>query len=56
MRSAPHEVLERLYRFVADGMVPSLARVIWRYHQNFAAQFDAARLGWSGAPTGEVSR
>ena len=39
-----HEVLERLYRFVADGMVPSLARVIWRYQQNFAAQFDAARV------------
>jgi putative RecB family exonuclease len=39
-----HEVLERLYRFVADGMVPSLARVLWRYHQNFEAQFDAARV------------
>ena len=39
-----HEVLERLYRFVADGMVPSLARVIWRYHQNFEAQFDAGRV------------
>ncbi len=39
-----HEVLERLYRFVADGMVPTLARVLWRYHQNFAEQFDAARV------------
>ncbi len=39
-----HEVLERLYRFVADGRVPSLARVIWRYHQNFEAQFDAGRV------------
>jgi putative RecB family exonuclease len=39
-----HEVLERLYRFVLEGMMPSLARVIWRYHQNFAAQFDAARV------------
>jgi putative RecB family exonuclease len=39
-----HEVLERLYRFVADGMVPSLARVIWRYQQNFEAQFDAGRV------------
>jgi putative RecB family exonuclease len=39
-----HEVLERLYRFVADGMVPSLARVLWRYQQNFAEQFDAARV------------
>jgi putative RecB family exonuclease len=39
-----HEVLERLYRFVADGMVPTLARVVWRYQQNFAAQFDATRI------------
>jgi putative RecB family exonuclease len=39
-----HEVLERLYRFVAEGMVPSLARVLWRYQQNFGAQFDAARV------------
>ena len=39
-----HEVLERLYRFVADGMVPTLARVLWRYQQNFAEQFDAARV------------
>jgi putative RecB family exonuclease len=39
-----HEVLERLYRFVADGMVPSLARVIWRYHENFRERFDAARV------------
>ena len=39
-----HEVLERLYDFVGKGMLPSLARVIWRYHQNFGAQFDAARV------------
>jgi len=39
-----HEILERLYRFVADGLVPSLARVVWRYQQNFLAQFDAARV------------
>lgn len=39
-----HEVLERLYDFVGKGMLPSLARVIWRYHQNFEAQFDAARV------------
>jgi putative RecB family exonuclease len=39
-----HEVLERLYRFVADGMVPSLERVLYRYHQNFVAAFDAARI------------
>jgi RecB family exonuclease len=25
-------------------MVPSLAKVIWRYHENFRAQFDAARV------------
>jgi putative RecB family exonuclease len=39
-----HEVLERLYRFVAEGMVPSLARVLWRYRQNFESGFDAARV------------
>ena len=39
-----HEVLERLYRFVADGLVPSLAKVVWRYQQNFQAQFDPGRV------------
>jgi len=39
-----HEVLERLYRFVGDGLVPSLPKVIWRYHQNFEARFDAERI------------
>jgi putative RecB family exonuclease len=39
-----HEVLERLYRFVAEGMMPSLERVLWRYRQNFAARFDASRV------------
>jgi putative RecB family exonuclease len=39
-----HEVLERLYDFVKRDMLPSLARVLWRYHQNFQAQFDPARV------------
>ncbi len=39
-----HEVLERLYRFVAQGMVPTLARVVWRYQQSFAEQFDPSRI------------
>jgi putative RecB family exonuclease len=39
-----HEVLERLYQFVGQGLLPSLARVIARYHANFEASFDAARI------------
>lgn len=39
-----HEVLERLYLFVGDGRVPSLERVVWRYHRNWADQFDAVRI------------
>jgi putative RecB family exonuclease len=39
-----HEVLERLYHFVADGAVPSLERVAYRYHQNFEQMFDPARI------------
>ncbi|MEN8159213.1 MAG: PD-(D/E)XK nuclease family protein [Myxococcota bacterium] len=39
-----HEVLERLYRFVAEGLVPSLPKVVWRYQQNFEEQFDASRV------------
>jgi putative RecB family exonuclease len=39
-----HEVLERLYRFVAEGLVPSREKVIWRYQQNFEARFDPARV------------
>jgi putative RecB family exonuclease len=39
-----HEVLERLYRFVADAMVPSLPQVIWRYQQNFEARFEPGRI------------
>ena len=39
-----HEVLDRLYRFVSDGMVPSREKVLWRYHQNFQDHFDPARV------------
>jgi putative RecB family exonuclease len=39
-----HEVLERLYDFVGKGMLPTLARVIWRYRENFRTHFDAARV------------
>lgn len=39
-----HEVLERLYQFVGQRLLPSLPKVIARYHANFAAQFDAARV------------
>jgi RecB family exonuclease len=39
-----HEILERLYQFVGQGMLPSLPRVIARYHANFDAQFAATRI------------
>ena len=39
-----HEILERLYTFVADGKVPSLERVLHRFHENWEAQFDAERI------------
>jgi putative RecB family exonuclease len=39
-----HEILERLYQFVGQGMLPSLGKVVARYHANFAAQFDPARV------------
>jgi putative RecB family exonuclease len=39
-----HEILERLYRFVGEGLVPSLERVLYRYHQNWAAAFDPGRI------------
>ena len=39
-----HEILERLYRFVDQGMVPSLPRVIWRYHQSFDEQYREERV------------
>jgi RecB family exonuclease len=37
-------VLERLYRFVAEGMLPSIQRVLARYRANFEEQFDAERI------------
>ncbi len=39
-----HEVLERLYEFVDQGMVPSLPRVIYRFHMFWEEHFDADRL------------
>jgi len=39
-----HEVLERLYQFVGQGLLPSLQKVIARYHANFDEQYDAARV------------
>ena len=39
-----HEVLERLYLFVGQGMLPSIHKVIARYYANFDEQYDAARV------------
>jgi len=39
-----HEILERLYLFVAEGKVPSLDRVLFRYRQNWGERFDADRI------------
>jgi putative RecB family exonuclease len=39
-----HEVLERLHDFVRKGMMPSLPRVVWRYHEWFRERFDARRV------------
>ncbi len=39
-----HEILERLYQFVGQRLLPSLPKVIARYQANFDAQFDAARV------------
>lgn len=39
-----HEVLERLYLFVAEGKVPSLDRVLSRYQQNWEERFDADHI------------
>jgi putative RecB family exonuclease len=39
-----HEVLERLYQFVGRGVLPSLGKVIARYHANFDGGFDSARV------------
>jgi putative RecB family exonuclease len=39
-----HEVLERLYRFVAEGRVPKLAQVLSRYEQWWQERLDPARV------------
>lgn len=39
-----HEVLERLYRFTAEGRVPSLARVLERFGLWWDEHFDARRV------------
>ena len=39
-----HEILERLYLFVGNGRVPSLERVLYRYHANWDAAFDEKRI------------
>jgi putative RecB family exonuclease len=39
-----HEVLERLYLFAAEGRVPSLARVLERFHLWWEEHFDRGRV------------
>jgi putative RecB family exonuclease len=39
-----HEVLERLYRFVKDGRVPSVGKVVNRFRAFWEEQLDAARV------------
>ena len=39
-----HEVLERLYKAAQRGQVPSLEKVIYRYHRLFEESYDAARV------------
>lgn len=39
-----HEVLERLYLFVEDGLVPSIEKVVYRYHQLFDELYDEKRI------------
>ena len=39
-----HEVLERLYIAAQKGLVPSLARVIFRYNQLFDEHYDAQKI------------
>jgi putative RecB family exonuclease len=39
-----HEILERLYEFVQRDQVPSLRRVIERYHAFFDEHFDAEKI------------
>jgi putative RecB family exonuclease len=39
-----HDVLERLNRFVARGLVPSLAKVLQRFRAEWSERFDAGRV------------
>lgn len=39
-----HTILERLFQFTDSGRVPSLEKVINRYHQNWDAAFDSTRI------------
>jgi len=39
-----HDVLERLNRFVARGLVPSLAKVLQRFRAEWSDRFDAERV------------
>lgn len=39
-----HEVLERLHQFVDRGLVPSMEKVISRFHALWGEQFDAERV------------
>jgi putative RecB family exonuclease len=39
-----HEVLERLYRFVKDGRVPSVDKVVHRFRAFWTEQFDPTRI------------
>jgi putative RecB family exonuclease len=39
-----HEVLERLYQFAAEGRIPSLARVLERFHLWWEERYDPERI------------
>jgi putative RecB family exonuclease len=39
-----HEILERLYLFVAEGKVPSLDRVLYRYRENWEERYQPERI------------
>jgi putative RecB family exonuclease len=39
-----HEVLERLYQFAGRGLLPSLRRVLERFHANWEERFDGGRV------------
>ena len=39
-----HEILERLYKATERGQVPSLEKVIYRYHRLFEESYDANRV------------